>query len=98
MKIEIEGKKENPLLERTEVSLSVEHEATGTPTRDELRKQLAGMLGAEEDTVVIDIIKTEFGHQMSKVYAKVYDSFDSAKRFEKEYMLARNRVAEEKEK
>jgi ribosomal protein S24E len=96
LKIEIEGKKENPLLERTEVNLRVEHEGTGTPTRDEIRNQLAGMMGAKEDTVIIDNMHTEFGHQLTVAYAKVYDSVDSAKKFEKEHLLTRNKVAVEK--
>ncbi len=95
MKIEIEGKKENPLLERTEVSLRVEHEGIGTPTRDEIRTQVAGMLEAKDGTVVIDKMDTEFGHQVTVVYAKVYDSVESAKRFERKHLLTRNRIGGE---
>lgn len=92
MKIEIEGKKENPLLERTEVNFSVEHEGASTPTRDEIRTQLAGTLGVKKDTVIIDRMNTEFGRHTTIGYAKVYNSVESAKKFEKEYLLARNKL------
>ena len=92
MKIEIEGKKENPLLERTEVNFSVEHEGASTPIREEIRTQLAGKLGVNKDTIIIDRMNTEFGRQLTKGYAKVYDSVESAKKFEKEHLLARNKL------
>lgn len=92
MNIEIEGKKENPLMERTEINFRIDHQGTGTPTRDEIRTLLAGMLGAKADTVIIDHMNTEFGHQMTVAYAKVYSSVDSAKKFEREYLLTRNKV------
>lgn len=92
MKIEIEGKKENPLLERTEINFRVEHGGTSTPTRDEIRTQLAGTLGVNKDVVILDRLKTEFGHQVSLGYAKVYDSIESAKKYERDHMLARNKV------
>lgn len=98
MNIEIEGKKENPLMERTEIEFRIDHQGTGTPTRDEIRTQLSGMLGAKADTVIIDNMHTEFGHQVTVAYAKVYDSIDSAKKFERDHLLARNKVGgEEKE-
>ena len=92
MNIEIEGKKENPLLERIEVRFSVQHDGEGTPTRDDLKAQLAGVLGADQKTVIIDNVKTEFGHQKSVGYAKVYRSVESVKRLEKEYLITRNKL------
>jgi small subunit ribosomal protein S24e len=98
LNIEIEGKKENPLLERTEINLRIDHQGTGTPTRDEIRNQLAGMLGAKADAIVIDNMHTEFGHQLTVAYAKVYSSVDSAKKFEKDHLLTRNKIGGEEAK
>jgi len=53
------------------------------------------MLEAKDGTVVIDKMDTEFGHQVTVVYAKVYDSVESAKRFERKHLLTRNRIGGE---
>lgn len=92
MRIEIEGKKENPLLERVEVNFRVEHDGASTPTRDEIGTQLAGALGVKRETVIVDSMDPQFGRQVTIGYAKVYDSIESAKKFESDYQLARNKV------
>jgi len=92
--VEIENKVENPLLERTEIYFSVDHEGGPTPRREEVKAQLASILKVEKDTVIIDSIKTEFGKQVSRGYAKVYKSVETAKRIENDYQLVRNALKE----
>lgn len=94
MKVEIERKVENPLLERTEIHFTVDHEGGPTPKREEVKAQLASILNVEKDTVIIDSIKTEFGKQVSRGYAKVYRSVEIAKKIENEYQLVRNDLKE----
>ena len=79
----------------TEVNFSIEHEGASTPTRDEIRTELAGTLKVKKETVIIDRMNTEFGRQVTIGYAKVYDSVESAKKFEKEYLLTRNKIESE---
>ena len=90
MKVEIEGKKDNLLLERLEVNFRVDHEGGATPTREEVRDQLAKALKVEKSTIIVDEIRTEFGKQISSGYAKVYRSVESAKKLERDHLLVRN--------
>jgi ribosomal protein S24E len=74
MDIEIVSKKENPLLDRTELEVVARHEGAPTPKRDELRELVAAALKVKKDTVVVDHINTRFGLGESKGYVKVYSS------------------------
>jgi small subunit ribosomal protein S24e len=94
LKVEIEGKKDNLLLERLEVNFRVDHEGGATPTREEVRDQLAKALKVEKSTIIVDEIRTEFGKQMSSGYAKVYKSVESAKKLERDHLLVRNALKE----
>jgi len=94
LKVEIEGKKDNLLLERLEVNFRVDHEGGATPTREEVRDQLAKALKVEKSTIIVDEIRTEFGKQISSGYAKVYRSVESAKKLERDHLLVRNALKE----
>lgn len=96
MKIEIESKKPNAMMDRTEVSFKADHRGEGSPKRADVKAKLAEVLAVSKDKVVIDHMDTEFGKGVSVGYAKVYDSAESAKKFEKNYLLARNGLAEPK--
>ena len=96
MKIEIESKNPNALLDRTEVSFRADHRGEGSPKRAEVRAKLAEALAVNKDKVVIDHMETEFGMGVSAGYAKVYGSAESAKKYEKNHLLARNGLAEPK--
>ncbi len=99
MEIEILGKRENPLLKRTEVTFRVAHPKAQTPPRAELRQELATALHATRDIVVVDFSRPMFGRPMSHGYAKVYKSKEDALRAERKHILVRNglREAEKKE-
>lgn len=96
MKIEIESKKPNALMERTEVSFKADHRGEGSPKRADVKAKLAEALAVSKDKVVIDHMETEFGKGVSAGYAKVYSSEESAKKYEKQYLQARNGLAEKK--
>ncbi|HIH75940.1 MAG TPA: 30S ribosomal protein S24e [Methanomassiliicoccales archaeon] len=96
MKIEIENKKPNALMDRTEVNFKADHSGEGSPKRADVKAKLAEVLAVSKDKVVIDHMETEFGMGVSTGYAKVYGSADSAKKFEKNYIQARNGLAEPK--
>ncbi len=93
MKIEISEKKKNPLQERTEVRFSVDHSGAPTPTRKEVVSALVKEMGVKSDQVVLHNMESLFGRGISKGYAKVYDSKESALKFEREYLLARSGIA-----
>lgn len=94
MEIEILSKKDNPLLERTEVQFKVVHSGAETPKRDAVREKLAGALNAKKGLVVVDRMDTVFGRQETKGYAKVYASVDVLAKLEREHVMKRNGLEE----
>jgi len=98
MEIEIDLKKENPLLDRTEVHFTVRHEGESTPNREIVRNELAEKLNVKKDNVVVDRINSGFGAQESKGYAKVYKSVEKSKNWERAHILIRNKLLEKKTK
>ena len=94
MDIEIVAKKENELLERTEVTFKAVHEKEGTPERDAVREKLSAVLKAPKDRIVVDSMTSEFGRMDTLGYAKVYKSKDAAMKYEREHILVRNRLKE----
>ena len=91
MEIEIDSKKNNPLLKRTEVYFTIKHAGEGTPNREIIRSELADKLNSKKENVVVNIIKTGFGIQETTGYAKVYSSLESSKGIEREHILKRNK-------
>jgi small subunit ribosomal protein S24e len=98
LKVQIESKKENVLLQRSEISFSAEHAAESTPTRDAVRAAIASAVGSPKERVVIDKMDTEYGMGVSIGYAKVYESDVALKKTESRHMLVRHGMAEKKAK
>ena len=96
MEIEIEEKRENPLLYRKEIRFVVIHEGEGTPSRAIVKEELAKKLKEKTGNIIIDHIRSHFGSQKSIGYAKVYKSLDDAKKIEPEYIIKRNFETKEK--
>ncbi len=83
-------RRENALLERTEVHFTIAHPAEGTPARSEIRKTLAAVLNAKDGVVVLDWARSEFGKTGTRGYAKVYRSKERALALETSPILIRN--------
>jgi len=94
MEVEIVDKKENQLLDRTEVTFKASHAKEGTPQREAVREKLASMLKATKERVIVDCMDSEFGKTETFGYAKVYKSKESAMKFEREHVLVRNKLKE----
>ena len=92
MEIEIESKKNNPLLNRTEVYFVIRHTGEGTPRREIIRGELAGKLGVGKENIIIDHMTSDFGIQKTKGYAKVYSSAEKTKAEERNHLLKRNNL------
>ncbi len=88
--IEIESEKENKLLSRRELTLRLTHAGEPTPTRKNVRTQVAELTGFNKDQVIIDSINTEFGKNEVKIFAKLYNSKDDALEYERKHILKRN--------
>ncbi|MHC1757015.1 MAG: 30S ribosomal protein S24e [Methanosarcina sp.] len=89
MDIKILKDKKNALLNRRELDFIVKYEGS-TPSRSDIRNKLAAMLNAPLELLVIQRIKTEYGMQESKGYAKLYEDAARMKQVEQEYILKRN--------
>jgi len=94
MEIEIVSKKENELLDRTEVNFKAMHPKEGTPQREAVREKLASIMKATKDRVIVDSMDSEFGKMETVGYAKVYKTKEAAMKFEREYVLVRNKLKE----
>ncbi len=93
MEIEIQSKKENPLLQRTEVHFTVHHQGEKTPKRDLIRSELAEQLNVKKDAVIVNHMKSSFGSTDTTGYAKIYKNGDSAKEWEKKHLIKRNPIS-----
>jgi len=98
MEIEIDSKKNNPLINRTEVRFTIRHKGESTPNREIVRSELAEKLNVKKEDVVVDNIHTSFGVQQIKGYAKIYNNVENAKGWERSHILERNKLIEKKAK
>jgi small subunit ribosomal protein S24e len=94
MEIEIVSKKENELLDRTEIIFKAVHAKEGTPQREAVREKLASIMKATKERVIVDSMDSAFGKMETVGYAKVYKTKDAAMKFEREYVLVRNKLKE----
>lgn len=94
MEIEILSKKENELMERTEVRFKAIHPKEGTPQREAVREKVAAVLKATKERVIVDSMDSEFGRTETLGYAKVYKTKEAAMKYEREPILVRNKLKE----
>ena len=91
MKVKVTNQHHNPLLKRKEVIFEAEHEPReGTPTRAELRKNLAEILKANVDLIFIKRAVTKTGSMLTVGEANVYDTAEQVKIVEAEHIITRN--------
>ncbi|NLI73415.1 MAG: 30S ribosomal protein S24e [Euryarchaeota archaeon] len=98
MKIDITSKIENNVLSRAEVYFKVDHDGDPTPSRNAVRDALASVLEVPKERIIIDEMDSKYGIGSTDGYAKVYDDVETARKFEKNYILVRNELAEKKPK
>jgi small subunit ribosomal protein S24e len=91
MDIRIIKDKKNLLLNRRELDFIVKYEGS-TPSRNDVKNKLAAMLNAPLALLVIQKIKTEFGMQEAKGYAKLYEDAARLKEVELAYVQKRNAI------
>lgn len=92
MEIEIESKRNNPLLKRTEIYFTVKHEGEGTPNREVIRSELADKLNTKKENIIVNKLDSGFGLSETSGYAKVYSSIKETKKSETDYILKRNKI------
>ena len=98
MEVEIVSKKENVLMDRTEIRFKVAHPKEGTPKREDVRDKISAAVKAPKERVIVDAMDSEFGTTVTVGYAKVYKTKEAAVKFEREQILVRNKLKEKKVK
>ena len=98
MKIEITERRNNTLLNRTDVYFTIDHPNEKTPARGVVRDELADLLNSKKDNVIVETIDTTFGIQKSNGYAKVYSSQKAAEELERKHILKRHKITAKKDK
>jgi ribosomal protein S24E len=90
MELEIVSKKDNPLLDRTELEVLAHHTGQPTPTRNEVREHVAAAMKAKKDVVLVDHMQSTFGKGLTRGYVKVYKTKEAAMAIEREPIKKRN--------
>jgi ribosomal protein S24E len=91
MKLKVTAQNYNHLLKRKEVAFEVEHALKeGTPTRAEMRKNLAENLKADVDLIFIERAITKKGSLLTVGEANIYDAQEQVKVVEADHIITRN--------
>jgi small subunit ribosomal protein S24e len=91
MKLKVTTQNYNPLLKRKEVAFEVEHAPKeGTPSRAEMRKNLAENLKANVDLIFIKRAVTKKGSMLTVGEANIYDTQEQVKIVEADHIITRN--------
>jgi small subunit ribosomal protein S24e len=88
----------NPLFKRKEVSLEVEHDGQGTPSRVDLRKAVASKFNTKAENVYVIDVETNTGTQNAQCLVEVYDDPHMAEQTVPKHIQTRNLPAEERKK
>ena len=88
--IEITEEKKNPLIDRLEISLRIDHFGAGTPNRLEVKKKIAAMQGSDEKLTIVKDLETHFGKSYTKGKVYIYENSNDLEFFEPFHILVRN--------
>ncbi|KAI8921055.1 ribosomal protein S24 [Powellomyces hirtus] len=84
----------NPLLQRKQMVVDVLHPGRANVSKKELGEKLAKLYKADPECIFAFGFRTQFGGGKSTGFALIYNSLDSAKKFEPKYRLVRAGMAE----
>jgi len=73
MKIQVITEKENPLLKRKEILVSIDYEGTATPSKADIQKLLAEQLKANIENLEISKVLSEIGKSRGKAWIKIWE-------------------------
>ena len=98
VKLTIDKVVDNPLLRRKEVYATIYHVGVSTPSRLQVRDELAKALGAQADLVYVIHVYTQYGVGVSRVEAHIYEDKKVAEAVEPLYVRLRNMPRDEAKK
>ncbi len=76
METTITSVRENPLLDRREVEIEVDHEGEATPGEEDIKERLAAENNLNLEKIEVDSVYTGYGSNKSRVSLKVYEEFE----------------------
>ena len=79
MKIEIIEKKDSPFFNRKELKISVKHDTDSTPSKEEIKKDLAVSNQVDVSQIVVDFVSTKKGVCESLANVKILNEKPVAK-------------------
>ncbi|NHJ22083.1 MAG: 30S ribosomal protein S24e [Candidatus Lokiarchaeota archaeon] len=88
--IEILEEKKNPLIDRTELKLRIDHFKESTPNRLEIKKKVAAMKNANEKFTIIRKIQTQFGGTYDIGLVNIYEDSKELQFYEPFHIQVRN--------
>jgi ribosomal protein S24E len=88
----------NPLLKRKEVSVEVDHDGQGTPSRVDLRKAVASKYNTKQENVYVVEMQTKTGTQSALCTVEVYDDAQTAQQTVPKYIQTRNLPPDERKR
>ena len=88
----------NPLFKRKEISLEVEHNGQGTPSRVDLRKAVAAKFNTKTENVYVIDLETSTGTQSAQCLVEVYEDAKIAGQTVAKHIRTRNLPPEERKK
>jgi ribosomal protein S24E len=95
MEIELTSTRDNPLLDRREISFQVH--VAATPKRVEVRNKLATMLNTDLDRVWVRNMETKSGTHRTVGLAHVYNETADPLKLEPKHIIRRNQAPNESE-
>ena len=87
----------NVLLSRRQMIVDIIHPGKANVPRSELQETIGAMYKADPKCVILFGFKTQFGGGKSTGFCLIYDSEDSAKKFEPKHRLVRAGMKEKKD-
>ncbi|MFQ3308161.1 MAG: small subunit ribosomal protein S24e [Candidatus Nanohaloarchaea archaeon] len=84
MEAKITSVRNNPLLDRKNVKITLNHKGEATPSTSDIKDRVAAENDLDQDKIEIKTVKTPFGSQVSTAYAKVYQDFEYDEELEEE--------------
>ena len=90
MEISLLEERTNPLLHRKEYRFAVAHGTEPTPSRDNVRTELAKTIHVPKDRLVIERMNARFGTARTEGVAAAYDSAEALKAVVRDHIQVRN--------
>lgn len=76
METTITSVRENPLLDRREVELEVDHEGEATPSEEDVKDRIAAENNLDTDKIEVESVYTGYGRNQSRISLKIYQDFE----------------------